>query len=286
MTIHMKKRFTMQIKYYPIIICAFIMCMISCSQGQTARYQKTVDSLDKVNNAQEITISRLTDSLQSVMSELEGYRYLPERLLADAKDAYQQRKPHLFAKLIAQMKQYHPQAKELEQIETLHTKLANEINEEKAAEEAKRMKAVNILKKKYDDISGITWYETKAFTHYNNSNLTSLYIGKTSYPWLRLRMSYTGSDWIFFEQAYLSYSGRTYEITFDRYKDKKTENSGGYVWEWIDVSVPSSLLSFIQDAVKDGGPIKMRLSGKYTKTRVLSSKEVQALKDVLLAYDV
>jgi hypothetical protein len=30
----------------------------------------------------------------------------------------------------------------------------------------------------------------------------------------------------------------------------------------------------------------MRLSGKYSNTRTLSSKEIRGLKDVLLAYDV
>ena len=35
-----------------------------------------------------------------------------------------------------------------------------------------------------------------------------------------------------------------------------------------------------------GKTIKMRLSGKYTKTRNLSPAEVNGIKDILLAYDV
>lgn len=114
----------------------------------------------------------------------------------------------------------------------------------------------------------------------------SVYIGKdSSKTWLRLLMSYKGEDWIFFEKAYLSYEGNTIQIPFDKYKEKDSDNSGGYVWEWIDVKVDSSLLSFLKD-FSNGKSQKMRLSGKYVKTRNLSVKEVKALQDVLLAYDV
>ena len=36
----------------------------------------------------------------------------------------------------------------------------------------------------------------------------------------------------------------------------------------------------------NGKSLKMRLSGKYTNTRVISSTEKKAMQDVLLAYDV
>jgi hypothetical protein len=65
-------------------------------------------------------------------------------------------------------------------------------------------------------------------------------MGQTpSSVWLRLKMSYTGDDWIFFENAYLSYDGITREFPFNKYKDKESDNSGGDVWEWIDLSVSS-----------------------------------------------
>ena len=99
-------------------------------------------------------------------------------------------------------------------------------------------------------------------------------------------MSYEGEDWIFFENAFLSYDGNTKTIVFDRYRDKESDNGyGGRVWEWIDVSVSDELLAFIKDMV-NGKSLKMRLSGKYTETRVLSYDEKVALKEVLLAYDV
>ena len=102
--------------------------------------------------------------------------------------------------------------------------------------------------------------------------------------WLRLQMTYTGDDWIFFENAYLSYDGYTQEIAFDKYKEKETDNDTT-VWEWIDVSVDDRTLAFLRELV-NGKSAKMRLSGKYTKTRNLTTKEINGIKDVLLAYDV
>ena len=149
-----------------------------------------------------------------------------------------------------------------------------------------RMSIVSKLRKKHDDVSNITWYYNPYFTHYNNTNRTSIYIGKKDNEiWLRLKMSYNGDNWIFFEEAYLSYDGNTREISFDKYENKESDNGSGGVWEWIDVPVDNGLLSYLKDMVK-GKTIKMRLSGKYTKTRNLSPAEVNGIKDILLAYDV
>ena len=117
------------------------------------------------------------------------------------------------------------------------------------------MSAVNKLKKKFDDVSGITWYSNPYFEHYNDSNHISLYIGvQEGYsPWLRLKMSYYGEDWIFFENAYLFYDGKTKEIFFNEYQDKKTDNYTT-CWEWIDVSVDNSTLSFFNSSLNFPGP--------------------------------
>ncbi len=164
------------------------------------------------------------------------------------------------------------------------TSLLKKITEK---ERQQKLKALKKLKKDYDDVTGITWYKNPYFIHYNNRNLTSIYIGhsKTS-TWLRLKMSYRGDDWIFFEQAYLSYDGNTKEIIFNKYSDKETEvGYGGIVWEWIDISVSSDTERFLRKIVKSKNA-KMRLSGKYTKTRNLTWRERQGIIDVLNGYDV
>lgn len=152
-------------------------------------------------------------------------------------------------------------------------------------EKQEKLNALKKLRKKYDDVSDITWYRQPYFTHYTNTNLTSIYIGDNgSYRWLRLMMSYQGDDWIFFERAYLSYDGNTKEIIFNEYDDKKTENSGGGVWEWIDLTVTSDVELFLREFAKSKNA-KMRLSGKYTKTRTLTYNERKGILDVLNGYD-
>lgn len=185
-----------------------------------------------------------------------------------------------------QLEKYHPSSAECKKAQTALQKLISEQEATKKAEKAKRMSAVNKLKKKFDDVSGITWYSNPYFEHYNDSNHISLYIGvQEGYsPWLRLKMSYYGEDWIFFENAYLFYDGKTKEIFFNEYQDKKTDNYTT-CWEWIDVSVDNSTLSFLKEMV-NGKTLKMRLRGKYTKTKTLSTAEINGIKDVLLAYDV
>jgi hypothetical protein len=204
-------------------------------------------------------------------------------LLAEANDYYLKKDRNNLSTKLSSTKKYHPEASETKKIESLFEKLEKEEQDRLAKAEAERMGAVNKLKKKIDDISGITWYEQPYFTHYNNRNLLSLYIGENSSgAWLRLKMSYTGDDWIFFTDAYLSYDGNTVSIPFNEYEEKKTDNHTD-VWEWIDVSVSNSLLSYLREYANAKEP-KMRLSGKYTRT--LGTNEIKGLKDILLAYDV
>ena len=160
------------------------------------------------------------------------------------------------------------------------------IEMQKAERIERGKEALKKLKKSYDDVSNITWYENKYYTHYTNTNRASLYMGvQNNNVWLRLRMSYEGEDWIFFEKAYLSYDGNTHEIRFNEYRDKKTEHDAGRVWEWLDIQVDEELANYLNNMIT-GKSVKMRLSGKYTKTRNLSKNEIKGFTDVLRAYNL
>ena len=60
---------------------------------------------------------------------------------------------------------------------------------------------------------------------------------------------------------------------------------GGYVWEWINVLPTSNTISFLREFAKSKNA-KMRLTGKYEKTRALTDSERKGIIDVLNAYDV
>lgn len=258
-----------------------ILSLASCGPSRS-EYQKLEDE----NKALAAQNALLTDSLSVIKEELNGYRFSPAKLCANIQELFAKDDLEALKRIAEKLEKYHPESQEVATVKNMCQKLIDNRQKKKEEEERKRMQAVNKLKKKFDDVSGITWYENSLFTHYNDINSTSIYIGKNETSiWLRTRMSYAGSDWIFFEKAYLSYDGNTQEIYFNKYKEKETDNSGGKVWEWIDVSVNTDLLSFLRKMI-DGKSVKMRLSGKYTKTKNLSAREIQALKDVLLAYDV
>ena len=230
--------------------------------------------------------SQLKEECRKLQTEVENYKNAPDRLYVGADSCIHSKNIEALSAICRQLEKYHPSSAECKKAQTALQKLNSEQEATKKAEKAKRMSAVNKLKKKFDDVSGITWYSNPYFEHYNDSNHISLYIGvQEGYsPWLRLKMSYYGEDWIFFENAYLFYDGKTKEIFFNEYQDKKTDNYTT-CWEWIDVSVDNSTLSFLKEMV-NGKTLKMRLRGKYTKTKTLSTAEINGIKDVLLAYDV
>lgn len=263
----------MKIKYIFLIACSTIIS--SCNNGQMERKIQSLTS----------EVTQLRDSLNKVMPELEGYRNSPEKLCSNIDELYKAGDIYELKSIKDKLEKYHPESKEYTKVKDLVSKYETEQQEKAEAEKKERLQAVSKLRKKYDDINHITWYENPYFRHYTNTNYTSIYIGKDeSSIWLRLMMSYEGEDWIFFESAYLSYDGNTFNIPFDKYRDKKTENDTR-VWEWIDVRVSDDLLAFLRKMV-NGKSVKMRLSGKYTNTRKLTNTEIKAIKDVLLAYDV
>lgn len=264
--------------------CLFL-CMIavlsSCGPSKSD-YYKLLEQKDDL----EKQYTLLSDSLKRTTEELNAYRYSPTKLCANINTLFEQDKLEELEDIVEKLRKYHPESSELKEVKSLCQKITTARQQKKEEEQKNRMQAVNKLKKKFDDVSGITWYESPYFTHYNNTNLTSIYIGKKEDSvWLRLKMSYKGDDWIFFEEAYLSYDGNTHQIYFDKYGDKESDNSGGSVWEWIDVRVDRDLLVFLKEMV-NGKSVKMRLAGKYTRTKNLSDSEIKTIKDVLLAYDV
>ena len=260
-----------------------ILCFSLSSCVSKSEYEKLEN---KIKNLEQENID-VKNKMYAKEKELAVYKYSPEKMLATAQAYYDDDELDSLRDIKVKLEYYHPESKkEVSEVNALLEKLqtARELRAKEA--QRKKMQAVDRLKKEYDDVSGTTWYYNPYFTHYNNSNRTSIYIGKkSSTVWLRLLMSYTGSDWIFFENAYLSYDGNTLQIPFNEYDNKKTEIGSGKVWEWIDVSVNYEILDFLRKMIK-GKSVKMRLSGKYAETRNLSSSEIKGIEAVLMAYDV
>lgn len=229
----------------------------------------------------------LTQQVDSLKKEIEMYQNTPDKLFAEAQDYIKAKDLTMLYVVSAKLDKYHPTSTEAQKVHTSITTIEKEKAAAAKRAEEERLKAVKRLKSEFDDVQNITWYYNTYFTHYNNTNHVSVYMGKSERSvWLRLKMSYEGDNWIFFDKAYLSYDGHTKQILFNEYQDKKSDNGyGGQVWEWIDVSVDDDILYFLRQLV-NGKSVKMQLSGKYGKTHTLSANEIKGIKDVLLAYDV
>ena len=247
--------------------------------------------------------AELEARITELSTQLDECKNGSDKLLAAIEIAYKKKNNMEVKILFEDLEDRHPESKEYSIASKIYNKIIaeekaikdkllrekelKEKEEKRKIELAKkeRLKSLNKLKKNFDDVSGITWYKQPYFTHYNNTFLTSIYMGKEgSSKWLRLNMSYYGDNWIFFEKAILSYDGNSKTIPFDKYKDKETDNSSGKVWEWIDVSVNESLRNFLREFAKSKNA-KMRFSGKYTKTRTLTYNERKGILDVLNGYD-
>ena len=157
----------------------------------------------------------------------------------------------------------------------------------KKAEEKRIANATSKMRKKTDDMNGITWYHDKTSPRYTNQNGFFAYIGKkeNSSPWLRLTIQYAADDWLFIEKYIIKVDDVTYTISEEKYGEIETDNGSGGIWEWLDRAVDQNEMEIIK-AVANGSNVKIRYVGKqYHKDRTITSTQKQALRNVLDAYE-
>ena len=225
--------------------------------------------------------AELSKRILELENELENCKNGEEQLTGLIKNSFESKDYNKVIETFNSFSNKFPGSVHLTSMKEIHDLALTKISEEKELKKA----SVKKLILDYDDVRGISWYKQKYFNHFSNTNRTSIYIGKEkeSMPFLRLQMSYTGDDWIFFENAYLSFDGDTKQIFFDNYQEKKSDNGNGGVWEWIDVNIDDSEVTWLRKFAESKNA-KMRLSGKYTKDRNLTPQERQGILDVLNGY--
>jgi outer membrane murein-binding lipoprotein Lpp len=246
---------------------------------------------DLVNELQD-NVQRLQSQVSQLESSLENCEFGAAKLFASMEVALGKNDFQTLKQSWKELEARHPDSPEYKTGLDLYNRVLQleeaerkRIEAEVKAAEAERLKALNRLKKEKDDVSGVTWYKQPYFEHYANMNRMSIYLGDNgTKKWLRLKMSYKGEDWIFFEHAYLSYDDKTFTVPFDEFEEKESDNSVGGVWEWIDVSVSDEMLKFLREFAESPNA-KMRLSGKYSETRTLSQNERKGIQDVLAGFD-
>jgi len=143
----------------------------------------------------------------------------------------------------------------------------------------------------YDEFKNVRFYHYKYF--FPSSNPISLIkyspievylVKEPEKKYLRIIFRYRGSEWIFFEKAYLVNSeGDRLIFSFKQYNKTTEVISGVEVREEIDKVLPvnkaKELLSLIGN---NKGEIKLRLSGrKYYKEYILTEKQINGLIEII-----
>lgn len=233
---------------------------------------------------------------EKLKKEIEELKFGPDKLLTKANLLITDKDFESAKKEIQLLIEKHPtsnqalKAKELLPIieKGILDKKENEERKQKEKEKVEKERLANATKKlksNYDDIKGITWYYDKGTPKYNNYNSFHLYMGKNNNgsPWLRLKIQYASSDWLFIESYVVKTDNGSHTISTSRGEVERDNGSGG-IWEWYDVSLTDELYYVVKDIINSKN-VKIRHNGsQYYKDRVISEKEKQGLKNVLDAY--
>lgn len=252
-------------------------------------------------------VKQLKASLESTKRELDDLKFGASRLYQLAKTDLEQGEPESAIRNAKALLEKHPaaveakqvthiigaaqaQIKKQEEVKRLAEEKANrEAEAKKKAEQARLAQALSNMRKKHDDIKGITWYTDKSTPkYYSERSDFHLYIGKESHskPWFRMVIQYTNDDWLFIQRYIIKADGQTFEITPERFKGIERDNGGGDIWEWYDVSAGDRELE-IAKAIANSKKAVIRHDGRqYYNDRTISAREKQAIKNVLAAHEV
>ena len=155
---------------------------------------------------------------------------------------------------------------ENKKLEKLKEEEAKRLEKEKIIEE-KRMEVkkeifsiLNNLSQKYDEFQDVTWVTNKRVE--NNISVYGGFDGKTYIKpmFYRLVVSYTGKDWIFFDNMIVITDSGKYTIDFPKL-EQKTDVGYGYVYETYDVFLDNTNKGIVRSMVNSDN-VKIRLEGK------------------------
>lgn len=137
------------------------------------------------------------------------------------------------------------------------------------------------FKKNTDEFEGSSFYRDPRTPNYTNVNFVYPYIGeKNNSYWLRLKMQYAADDWLFINKAIFLVDGETFPVTGNWERD----NSGGQIWEWIDMPVEESGIPLLQ-LIANSKTTKLRYEGnQYRNDREITNKEKDIIKKTLEIY--
>jgi hypothetical protein len=153
---------------------------------------------------------------------------------------------------------------------------------------AKEANAYHQLKISHDEIEGYYWYKNSHFTHYIHNDGISLYIGKhnkSTYPFMRLKISSVTPDFFGLNHIILYYDGQSMDLPIDYFKDRNFESNGYSCKEWVDIHIKDNYISFLEK-LADSNVAKIRFKGNTSvRDYTITNKEKKAISQVILGYN-
>lgn len=106
-----------------------------------------------------------------------------------------------------------------------------------------------------------------------------LYLGYAeSKPWLRFRVRYYSSDWLFVKSFLVAADDYRWQSPAYRFQ---RDHSSGSIWEWIDLPATDTEIN-VAKKVAASGATTIRFQGdKYYADRKIGDEQKQAIKDIL-----
>jgi hypothetical protein len=137
--------------------------------------------------------------------------------------------------------------------------------------------------KKYDNFRNITFYKHKAFTEIGSINYSPIeiyVIESQSATYMRLKFLYRGSNWIFFENAYIVNSEQERMSFYFRPDNLKSDViSGNSLRELADIRLSDDKAKELINII-NGNNVKLRLSGEKYREYSLRKRQIKGLQEI------
>lgn len=244
-------------------------------------------------------VERLQEELKKTQAELDGYRYAPERLLAQFDQALEARAVDSARVYLDLLAKYHPHVAQEKKPEERLNALVTKIEAEQKAAEEKRLaeeraarereaRALRAMRKTVDEMKGVTFYYDPNNPRYINQRSGLFYYiahrpGLS--PLLRVRAIYTGSEWVFFRTIFVKVDDEVFRF-YVNYFDVERDNDYEGVWEWIDVPADGDWQRLANRLKAGAKNVRIRFEGsQYYRERTMSAADITAVRRVLDAYE-
>lgn len=135
-----------------------------------------------------------------------------------------------------------------------------------------------------DEFKGARFIYAEKSPRYNDNNYLQIYISSNDEgASLRFKPMYKSNDWLFVQKLDVVIDGKPYPFNLKGARWQR-DNSGGKIWEWVDVPVNKDLL-LVLNGIAYSKESKVRYTGnQYYNDRVVTNKEKEQIKSIMNLY--